>query len=91
MSINFHIASCQEPKINNNVFGLCDDQKGLKAYTNTDNKDIWIATVYNENGINLTFTAVDKCVIKDNEYIGKGRCDGILTSHKHIFFIELKF
>lgn len=90
MSINFHADACQEPTINNAVFGLCDDQIGLKAYVNIDNEDKWIATVKNGKRINLTFTAIDKCIIKDNEHIGRGRCDGMLTSAKHIFFVELK-
>ncbi len=38
----------------------------------------------------LTFTAIDKCIIKDNEQEGRGRCDCMLTSSDLIYFIELK-
>jgi len=36
MSVNFYNPSCQET-LNDYLFGLCDDQDGRKAYTNTDN------------------------------------------------------
>ena len=90
MSINFFTAACQEPPLNNSVFGLCDDNNGRKAYANTADATKWIATVKNENQKQLIFTAIDKCVIKDNEQKGRGRCDGMLTSDEHLFFVELK-
>ncbi len=90
MSINFLEPSCQEPPIAYELFGLCDNNKGNKAYSNADNPEMWIATVKNPNKTTLVFTAVDKCVIKDSEQKGRGRCDGLLTSHKHIYFVELK-
>ncbi len=37
----------------------------------------WIATVNNDRNKNLTFTAIDKCVIKDEEEPDRGRCDGM--------------
>ena len=88
--MNFFQESCQEAPINNIVFGLCDDQNGSKAYTNTDDKTKWVATVKNDSEIELIFTAIDKCVIKDNEETGRGRCDAMLTSKKHLYLIELK-
>ncbi len=73
------------------IFGLCDDQNGTKAYTNINDRTKWIATVKNDSNRNLTFTAIDKCVLKDGEESGRGRCDGMLTSAKHIiYFVELK-
>ena len=90
MSVNFFVAACQEPPLNNSIFGLCDDRNGLKAYTNTEDSTKWIATVKNDNQKQLVFTAVDKCIIKDNEHQGRGRCDGMLTSDEHIYFVELK-
>ena len=59
MSINFFTAACQEPPLNNSVFGLCDDNNGQKAYTNTADATKWIATVKNENKKQLVFTAID--------------------------------
>jgi hypothetical protein len=88
--MDFFETSCQEPPINESLFGLCDDRNGAKAYTNTDDKTKWIATVKNENNITLTFTAIDKCVIKEDEEPDRGRCDGMLTSAEHIYFVELK-
>ena len=76
--------------MNESIFGLCDDQDGGKAYTNFDDHSKWIATVKNDNKLNLTFTAIDKCVIKDDEEPGRGRCDCMLTSTEHLYFVELK-
>lgn len=87
--MDFFNAICQEPTLNDSIFGLCDDQNGKKAYTNLTDNSKWIATVKNNN-TELTFTAIDKCVIKDNEERGRGRCDCMLTSANHIYFIELK-
>lgn len=90
MSLNFYEASCQEPPLTDAVLGICDDQDGTKAYTNTNDSSKWIATVRNDNNKSLVFTAIDKCLIKDNEHEGRGRCDGMLTSDVHIYFVELK-
>ena len=90
MSVNFLIAECQELPLTNDIFGLCDDQNGTKAYSNINDSSKWIATVKNSNKKSVAFTAIDKCVIKDNEQIGRGRCDGMLTSSEFIYFVELK-
>ncbi len=90
MKVNFLENICKEPARNDSIFGLCDDQNGQKAYSNTDSPAKWIATVKNEKGINLILTPVDNCLIKSNEFIGRGRCDGLLTSSEHLYFIELK-
>ena len=83
--MDFFDTDCQEPIINETIFGLCDDEQGLKAYTNTDEQTKWIATVKNENNKDLIFTAIDKCVINDGEETDRGRCDGMLTSDEHIY------
>lgn len=90
MSLNFFQNKCQEPAINNVVFGLCDDEKGSKAYTNVDDSTRWIATVRNDSQKLVVFTAIDKCVLFDNEYKGKGRCDGMLTTTNELYLVELK-
>ena len=91
MSVNFLVAACQEPPLNNSEFGLCDDQDGTKAYTSTTDTANWVATVKNDNAIPLVFTAIDKCLIQDHEYRDRGRCDGMLTSTNYlIYFVELK-
>ncbi len=90
MSINFLNNACREDVRNEASFGLCDQQNGTKAYSNVDQPETWIATVKNDNCISLIFTPVDKCLILDHQYLGRGRCDGILTSDSHLYFIELK-
>lgn len=89
MSVNFQVAACQEA-LNNSLFGLCDDNNGTKAYTDTLHPHNWIATVRNDSQKEIIFTAIDKCVIQDNEYPGCGRCDGMLSTDEHICFVELK-
>lgn len=86
--MNFYDPKCQERPINSAEFGLCDGD--TIAYTNCDEPSTWIATVRNSGRLSLTFTAIDKCVIKDEHEMGRGRCDGMLTSSEHIFFVELK-
>ena len=88
--MNFFNPECQTAGITTARFGLCDDKPGEVAYVDYQNDKAWIATVVNNQGIELTFTAVDKCVIKDGEQTGRGRCDGMLTSVEHLYFVELK-
>ncbi len=90
MSLNFFRADCQNPPISHVSFGLCDNEDGTRAYTNTTNPDTWIAEVKNENNMDITFTAVDKCVLHDHQYPGRGRCDGMLTTENHLYLVELK-
>jgi len=90
MSVNFAVAACREPQRNDSLFGICDDQDGTKAYTNTNDPQRWIAKVKNDRNKELIFTAVDKCILQDHDYPGRGRCDGLLTSDEHLYFIELK-
>lgn len=88
--MDFFTTTCQESPRNDKIFGICDDENGERAYTNVDDRTKWIATVKNNDKNKLVFTAVDKCIIKDFEEEGRGRCDGMLTSPEHLYFIELK-
>jgi len=88
--LDFFDPMFQEKPLNNLQFGLCDNEDGTAAFTDTTNKDKWVATVENPNGLTLIFTAIDKGVIKDNECSGYERCDGMLTSDCHLCFVELK-
>jgi hypothetical protein len=88
--LDFFDEAYQEPPINDVLFGLCDNEDGNVAFTDKTDKNKWIATVENPDGLTLFFTAIDKGVIKDDEYLGHKRCDGMLTSDKHLYFIELK-
>ncbi|HQK71425.1 MAG TPA: hypothetical protein PL101_09975 [Bacteroidales bacterium] len=89
MSLDFFQSSCQE-SISNALFGLCDDQDGSRAYTNVNDRRKWIATVKNDRNLRLVFTAIDNCIIQSDEYRGKPRCEGMLASDEHLFFVELK-
>jgi len=90
MKVNFLVNTCKEPARTDSIFGLCDDQNGEKAYSTIDNASKWIATVKNDKNIELVFTPIDNCLIKSYELEGRGRCDGLLTSPDHLYFIELK-
>lgn len=90
MSLNFFKSDCQYPPIALKNFGLCDNQNGSKAYLDTANPDTWIAEIKNEGNLEIIFTAIDKCVLQDDEYKGRGRCDGMLTTDNHLYLVELK-
>ena len=88
--LNFFDQAFQEEPLKDLQFGLCDNEDGNVAFTDTINNDKWIATVENPDGLEIIFTAIDKGVIKDDECPGLGRCDGMLTSEHHLYFVELK-
>jgi hypothetical protein len=88
--MDFFDTTCQEPPISDSLFGICDDADGTKAYTDRNNPDSWVAIVKNNRNVVLTFTAIDNCVILGNQEPDRGRCDGMLTSIEHLFFVELK-
>ncbi|WP_265130591.1 hypothetical protein [Chryseobacterium oranimense] len=90
----FHSKCHQIPRDKKN-FGLRDDENGTPAYITESDKDYWQAEVINNkandgNGYDIIFTAIDKCIIQDNEYEGRGRCEGMLTTEKHLLLVELK-
>ena len=84
--------NCQEKPRTDDLFGLCDDQNGKKAYSDVTNHEKWIAIVKNKRNIEIAFTAIDNCII----YYKKGKkdkestCDGMLTFLNSIYFVELK-
>lgn len=88
--MDFFNSACQEASREDILFGICDDDDSSVAYSKTDDQNTWIATVNNEHQKPVTFTAVDKCIIKQDEEFGRGRCDGMITFDSHLFFIELK-
>jgi hypothetical protein len=89
--LDFFAPEYQEPPLNNRQFGLCDDEDGTPAYTDKMNQKKWVAKVENQHSFNITFTAIDKNVIKDDEYKNHERCDGMLTTNTHLYFVELKY
>lgn len=90
MKLDFFDKSCQEAPLNDRNFGLCDDQDGLKAYIDKIDKRKWIAEIKNDKNLLLVFSAVDKCVLQDNQFKNYGRCDAMIFSNDHLYFIELK-
>lgn len=88
--MNFFDPGCQSGPYNNTKFGLCDPQDSTKAYVDLQNVGSWVASVENPDGRSITFTAIDKCVIKDEEHVGRGRCDAMLTTTDLLYLVELK-
>lgn len=88
--MNFFDKACQQGPFTDATFGVCDDENGSVAYVSTNMPPEWGATVLNPKRAEVTFTAIDKCVIKDDEEIGRGRCDGMLTTSSHLYLLELK-
>lgn len=88
--MNFFDQNCQQGPFANATFGICDDENGGVAYIATTTPPDWVATVFNPQQVEVKFTAIDKCVIKDGEEDGRGRCDGMLTTDRHLYLVELK-
>jgi len=88
--VNFFEAACQSGPFELETFGLCDDASSSCAYVDTSTPAKWIATVSNPNQRALTFTAVDKCVLRDGEAVETPRCDGMLTAPGVLYLVELK-
>jgi hypothetical protein len=92
MTTNFFDHACKEHFRKDNLFGICDDQDGKKAYTNTQDAAGWIAHVRNSKKTKVVFTPIDNCIIifrqgtKDRE----STCDGMLTFGKSLYLVELK-
>lgn len=90
MSLTFLESPCQEPSRNDSEFGICDNEDGTKAYTDNSRRKDWIATVSNPSTKDVSFIAVDKCILQDTDEPGRGRCDGILLTNDQLYFVELK-
>lgn len=90
--LDFFKKACQAPARRESLLGICDDEAGNPVYWELDlsKKENWGAVVENKDELDLSLTAVDKCVLKDEEYEGLARCDAMLRSSKHLFFVELK-
>jgi hypothetical protein len=92
MSRNFFETDCMEPSRSDELFGICDDQDGAKAYTIATDNARWIATVINKNQKAISFTAIDNCVVvkKEGTKDRESSCDGMLTFSNSLFLVELK-
>ena len=92
MSVNFFETDCKEESRNEKQFGICDDQNGTKAYTDTTDSTKWIAKVTNVKEIDVSFTAIDNCIIvlKEGTKDKESSCDGMLTFAQNLYLVELK-
>jgi hypothetical protein len=94
MNINFFDEKCHS-QTHRHKFGICDPPfpPETPAYLDTENPSDWIAIVENFKEIEVTFTAIDKCVeirkLDGSGGMGK-RCDGMLTYANCLIFVELK-
>jgi hypothetical protein len=63
MNINFFDKKCQS-QTHRHKFGICDPPSPSEnpAYLDTENPSDWIAIVENSQEIEVTFTAIDKCI-----------------------------
>jgi hypothetical protein len=94
MNSNFFEVKCQT-QIHRQKFGICDPSSPSEdpAYLDIENPSQWIAIVENSQEIEVTFTAIDKCIEirKADESSGRDkRCDGMLTYSNCLIFVELK-
>ena len=92
MSVDFFSATCKEPVQTSELFGICDDQDGTKAYTDIQDIYKWIATVKNKNQVEVTFIAIDHCItlLREGTNDMESTCDGMLTFEDHLYLVELK-
>ncbi|MEA1922787.1 MAG: hypothetical protein U9N63_09025 [Pseudomonadota bacterium] len=92
MRVAFFNTDCTESARNNTFFGICDDQNGTKAYTDSQNEDNWLAKVKNQGQIEIIFTAIDNCItiLKEGTNDQESSCDGMLTFQNSLFLVELK-
>lgn len=88
--MNFLDVRCQSGPFSDLQFGLCDDPSSPVAYVDRKSPDSWIATVNNSQEKEVTFTAIDNCVIQNHEQTGHGRCDCMLTTDRELYLVELK-
>lgn len=88
--MDFFKPECQSGPFDQAEFGLCDDQNTTCAYVDTATPEKWVATVRNPSRKAITFTAIDKCVIRDADEPERGRCDAMLTTDDLLYLVELK-
>ena len=92
MNINFFNNQCKELPKTDKTIGICDDQDGKRAYTDSTDPSKWLATIKNENQLSISFTAIDNCmnIIKEESKNRESTCDGMLTFSDSLFLVELK-
>lgn len=88
---NFFILQINEPIRNDKLFGLCDDDNNLPAYSDNSEPEKWIAIVSNPSQRLVQFYPIDNVVICLNSANQQeSLCDGMLTFDDRLFLVELK-
>ena len=90
MSIDFFKIECQETT-SEKKFGLHDAENSIPAEIKLSDEITWNATVVNNEGKPVLFTAIDNCieVFKENGEMDS-RCDCMLSYDSTLLLVELK-
>lgn len=88
LTVDFFQDKCQTGPHTQKLFGICDMPDGGMAYVDVNTPDSWIAKVHNEHELRVMFTAIDGCVLPNDQ--GPKRCDALLTTTTSLHLLELK-
>lgn len=90
MSVDFFKTACQTTT-SEKKFGLYDAEDNTPAKIKLYDESTWNATVLNNGGMTVCFTAIDNCidVYRENGVLDN-RCDCMLTYNSTLLFVELK-
>jgi len=90
MSVDFFRAACQSTT-NEIKFGLYDAENHTPAQIKLFDEPTWNATIINNQGIAVNFTAIDNCIniFRDNGEMDS-RCDCMLIYNSNLLLVELK-
>ncbi len=90
MSVDFFNAVCQKTT-SEKKFGLYDAEDKTPAKIKLTDESTWNATIFNNTGKMVNFTAIDNCidVFRENGEMDS-RCDCMLTYDLMLLFVELK-
>ena len=90
MSIDFFKIECQETT-SEKKFGLYDAEDNTPAEIKLSDEPTWNATVVNDEGKIVLFTAIDNCIDVFKENGEKdSRCDCMLSFDSTLLLVELK-
>lgn len=90
MSVDFFKVVCQK-STREIKFGLYDAEDTTPAKIKLTEESTWNATILNDGGKQVVFTAIDNCidVLKENGEMDS-RCDCMLSYDSSLLLIELK-
>jgi len=90
MRVDFFKAVCQKTT-SEKKFGLFDAEDKTPAKIKLTDDSAWNASIMNNGGKTVCFTAIDNCidVFRENGEMDS-RCDCMLTYNSTLLFVELK-